>query len=137
MVNREFENSLDETCFRENLGLLPYSPLAMGLLSGKYLKNRQADGRFNLFPGFGYRYELPNVQEAVKAYVSLAEELGVAPAAMALSFVNDRVFTTSNIIGATNLEQLRENLESASLKLESTVLKKIDDIHTRYPNPAP
>ena len=137
LINRVYEDSLSETCHRESLGLLAYSPLAFGLLTGKYLDNPESKGRLNEFKGFGYRYGKPNVESSVKEYVKLAKEIGMSPTVMALSFVNDRWFVASNIIGATSMEQLKENLSSASVKLSDEVLKRIDDINLRYPNPAP
>jgi aryl-alcohol dehydrogenase (NADP+) len=137
LINRSFEESLSETCFRENIGLLPYSPLAFGYLTGKYLDNPKVSGRINLFEGFDYRYGKPNTQPAIKAYVDLAKEVGLSPTHMALAFVNDRNFVTSNIIGATNLTQLKENIESANIKLDKEVLKRINQIHLKFPNPAP
>lgn len=137
LMNRVFESGLDEVCRRENVGLLPYSPLAFGTLSGKYLDNPQASGRITLFAGFGQRYAKPNVQPAVAAYAELARQNGLTPAQLALAFVYSRSFVTSTIIGATTMAQLEENLAACELRLSAEVLAAIDAIHLRYTNPAP
>lgn len=137
LINRTFEDSLFETCFRENIGLLAYSPLAFGHLTGKYIDNPNAPGRLSEFKSFGYRYQKTNTEPAVRAYVELAREYKISPALMALAFVNSRSFVTSNIIGATNLNQLKENVESSKITLSSELAKRIDQIHRKYPNPAP
>lgn len=134
LLNRSFESELDEACFRENVGLLAYSPLAMGLLTAKYLRDKNAKGRFTEFPGIYTRYMKPNVQPAIEAYAELADEFEMSPAVMALSFVNDRPFMTSNIIGATSAQQLKENLSSAEVKLTSEQLEKINEVHRKFPN---
>ncbi len=137
LLNRTFEIGLAEFSHRENLGLLAYSPLAMGALSGKYLGGRQPpSARLTLFPQFD-RYASPRCQVAIESYVALAKRCGLDPAQMALAFVNTRPFLASNIIGATTLEQLRANLSSADLTLPVEVLKAIDAIHLQQPNPAP
>lgn len=137
LINRSFESGLAETCRHEGLGLLAYSPLAFGLLSGKYLREPPAGARLTCFPEFGGRYRKPNVDEAVAAYAALAERLGLAPAALALSFVRSRWFVSSTIIGATCLDQLAANLDSVRVTLDAETLAAIDAIHARYPNPAP
>jgi aryl-alcohol dehydrogenase-like predicted oxidoreductase len=137
LMNRVFESGLAEVCHRENVSLLPYSPLAFGTLSGKYLANPQTRGRITLFAGFGQRYAKPNVQPAVAAYVDLARQNGLTPAQLALAFVYSRWFVASTIIGATTMAQLEENLGAVELKLSPEVLDAIDGIHLRYTNPAP
>ncbi len=137
LLNRSFEIGLAEIAHREQLGLLAYSPLAFGVLSGKYLNGaRPADGRLTLFSRF-QRYNNPQAQKATEAYVSLALEYGLDPSQMALAFVTSRSFVTSNIIGATTLEQLETNLNSSELTLSDEVLEAIEAIHTGQPNPAP
>ena len=136
LINRLFEYGLAEICHRENVGLLAYSPLGFGTLSAKYLTS-QGSGRITLFPGFGQRYGKINVNEAVAAYARLAREKGLTPATLALAYVRSRWFTTSTIVGATTLEQLKENLNSAGVELDAETLREIDAIHGRYPNPAP
>ncbi|MDJ0741075.1 MAG: NADP(H)-dependent aldo-keto reductase [Gammaproteobacteria bacterium] len=137
LLNRTFEVGLAEIGHRENLGLLAYSPLGFGVLSGKYLNGRQpADGRLTLFPDYT-RYSNPQAQKATHDYVVLARDNGLDPAQMALAFVTSRPFVTSNIIGCTTLEQLRSNLDSANLELDDELLQDIATIHQRHPNPSP
>jgi aryl-alcohol dehydrogenase-like predicted oxidoreductase len=116
---------------------LAYSPLAFGHLTGKYVDNPQAKGRLTQFPQFTQRYSKTNVAEAVAAYTAMARDAGLTPTQMALAFVRTRWFTHSTIIGATTLDQLKENLESAEVTLSEDVLAKIEAVHQRYPNPAP
>ena len=135
LINRTFEIGLYEMCYRENVSLLAYSPLAFGLLSGKYVHDVPPKGRFTLFPEFGQRYNKPNVPAAVEAYACLAAERGWSPASMALAFIRSRPFVTSTIIGATTMKQLQENL--GNVELDEETLNGIELIHARYPNPAP
>lgn len=136
LINRVFEYGLAETCYREHVGLLAYSPLGFGVLTGKY-QTPGAQGRLTLFPGFGQRYNKPNVPEAAAAYCALARKLGLTPATLALAFVRSRGFVASTILGATSLEQLKENIDSAKTKLTDDALQEIAAIHARFPNPAP
>lgn len=135
LINRTFEIGTYEMCFREKVSLLAYSPLAFGLLSGKYIKDKPEKSRFTLFPEFGQRYRKLNVPVAVEAYANLAAGRGLTPAAMALAFIRSRPFVTSTIIGATSIKQLQGNL--ASIELDAETIKAIEQIHARYPNPAP
>ncbi|MDX8379828.1 MAG: aldo/keto reductase [Gallionella sp.] len=137
LMNRTFENGLAEVCRHADVGLLAYSPLAFGLLSGKYLMNPNAQGRLTLFPGFGQRYNKPNVLAATAAYVRIAQDSGLNPAQMALAYVQSRWFTRSVILGATTLAQLKENLDSSALILPENVVEQIDAVHSLHPNPAP
>lgn len=137
LVNRVFDSALAETSRRENIGLLAYSPLAFGLLTGKYLKGAPSNARLTRFESFGGRYRKPNVEEAVAAYVEIARAHNLKPAHLALAFVRSRWFATSTIIGATTLEQLRENLESINVTLDDAILAEIDAVQARYPSPAP
>ncbi|MCE8042834.1 NADP(H)-dependent aldo-keto reductase [Halomonas daqingensis] len=137
LLNRSFEVGLAEIAHRENVGLLAYSPLAFGVLSGKYLDGaRPENARLTLFERFK-RYTSPLAEQATRAYVDIAREHDLDPAQMALTFVNSRSFLTSNIIGATTMEQLEDNLASESLKLEQSVLEAIEEVHRRIPNPCP
>ncbi|WP_404295753.1 NADP(H)-dependent aldo-keto reductase [Halomonas sp.] len=137
LLNRTFEVGLAEIAHREQVGLLAYSPLAFGVLSGKYLKGARPKGaRLTLFERF-QRYTNPQAEAASAEYVKIARDAGLDPAQMALAFVNSRPFLTSNIIGATSMEQLESNLESESLKLPHDVLEAIETVHQRQPNPAP
>ena len=137
LMNRTFEAGLAEVCQHANVGLLGYSPLAFGHLSGKYLADPQARGRVTLFQGFGQRYNKPNVPTATKEYVRIARESGLSPAQMALAFARTRWFTSSILLGATSVQQLQENLDSAEITLAAEVLEKIEAVHRVYPNPAP
>jgi len=137
LMNRTFETGLAEVCHHLKVGLLAYSPLGFGHLSGKYLADPNAKGRITLFQNFGQRYAKPNVPAASKEYVHIAMEAGLSPATMALAFARTRWFNTSVILGATNLDQLKENLDSAEVVLPAEVLEKIEGVHKRYPNPAP
>lgn len=137
LMNRAFESGLAEVCRHANVGLLAYSPLAFGWLTGKYLANPNAKGRITLFPGFGQRYGKPNVPAATKEYVRIAREAGINPATLALAFARTRWFTSSVLVGATSLPQLQENLDTAKTVLSHDVLEKIEVAHKFYPNPAP
>ncbi|MGI9548132.1 MAG: NADP(H)-dependent aldo-keto reductase [Flavobacteriaceae bacterium] len=137
LLNRLFEVGLSEISMRENIGLLSYSPLGFGVLSGKYLNGRKPENaRMTLFPGYK-RYSGKTAGLATQEYSDLAKEHGLSLSQMALSFVNSRPFLTSNIIGATTMDQLKENIRSIDIELDEEILKGIDDIHSQIPNPAP
>ncbi|ALM54791.1 NADP(H)-dependent aldo-keto reductase [Halomonas huangheensis] len=137
LLNRSYEIGLAEIAQREGVGLLAYSPLAFGVLSGKYLDGaRPPKARLTLYERF-QRYNTPLAERATRAYVELARDHGLDPAQMALAWVNSRPFLTSNIIGATTMEQLESNLASEALTLSDEVLEAIDAIHTEIPNPSP
>ena len=137
LINRTYEVALAEIGLREQVGLLAYSPLAQGYLTGKYLDGaRPAGARTTLF-NRGQRYEKPGAEEAIAHYVALAHEAGLDPAQMALAFVNSRPFVASNIIGATTMDQLRTAIASASMTLPPDVLARINAIHQTHQNPAP
>ena len=137
MLTRTFETDLAEVALRENVGLLAYSPMAFGVLSGKYIRGKASDNaRLKLFPRFA-RYSSEQATEAAKQYLKIAEDNNMRLAQMSLAFVNQRPFLTSTIIGATNLEQLKENIESINVHLNDTILEQIDAVHDAIPNPAP
>ncbi|EED33748.1 aldo/keto reductase [gamma proteobacterium NOR5-3] len=137
LLNRSFELGLAEMAIREQAGLLAYSPLAFGMLSGKYQGGaRPAGARLTLFERFS-RYSNPQSEAASDAYVALAKDAGLDPAQMSLAFVNSRQFTSSNIIGATTMEQLRTNIASVGVTLSKELLGKIEEIHQQYRIPAP
>jgi aryl-alcohol dehydrogenase-like predicted oxidoreductase len=137
LLNRTFEVGLAEIAHREQVGLLAYSPLAFGVLSGKYLHGAQPQGaRLTLFKRFS-RYTNPQADKATELYVNLANQHGLDPAQMALAYVNSRSFLTSNIIGATSMNQLKSNLASFNITLLPEVLEGIEHIHTQIPNPGP
>lgn len=137
LLQRRDEIALSEVLQMENIGYLAYSPLAFGVLSGKYLEGRKPAGaRVTLFPNYN-RYSSEQSLKATQLYANIARENGLSLVQMALAFVNERPFVTSNIIGATNLEQLSENIDSINISLSSSVLNDIQNIHNRMPNPAP
>jgi aryl-alcohol dehydrogenase-like predicted oxidoreductase len=137
LMNRSFESGLAEVCRHANIGLLAYSPLAFGHLTGKYLADPQAHGRLNLFPGFGQRYQKAGVPAASAAYVRIAQNSGLNPAQMALAYARTRWFCSSVILGATTLRQLTENLDSHTLVLTSEIIEQIEKVHQQFPNPTP
>ena len=137
LLNRVFEGDMAEVAIRENIGLLAYSPMAFGVLSGKYIKGTAADNaRLKLFPRFA-RYSSAQSTEATKRYLKIAENHNMTLAQMALAFVTQQPFVTSNIIGATSIEQLNENIDSIHLTLNDEILKAINEVHAEIPNPAP
>jgi len=137
LLNRCYEPALSEVTRREGIPLIPYSPLAFGHLTGKYLAGGKPKGaRLTLFPPFGQRYDKPNVAAASAAYAELAWRNGLSPATMALAFVRSRWFVASTIIGATTEAQLKEDIDMVEVELGQPVLDEIDAIHQRYPNPA-
>lgn len=137
LLNRSFEHGLAEIAHREQVGLLAYSPLAFGHLTGKYLADPQTAGRLTRWPTFGQRYAKPNVAPAVAAYADLARRHGLSPTQLALGFVRSRWFATSTIVGASSLAQLRETLPATQTPIGPELLEAIDAIHQQYPNPAP
>jgi len=137
LLNRVFEIGLSEFTHWEDVSLLAYSPLAMGVLTGKYLDGARPEGaRLTRFTRFT-RYEGPEAESAARQYVQLAREHGLSPAQMALAWVNSRPFVASNLIGATTMEQLKENIASAQVQLSPEVLEGIERIHRSQPNPCP
>ena len=137
LLNRLFEVGLAEISMRENLGLLAYSPLGFGVLSGKYLGGKKPENaRITLFPTYS-RYSSPTAQDATQKYYELAREHDLSLSQMALAYVNSRPFLTSNIIGATSMEQLEENIDSINVELSPEVLEGIEAIHQMNPDPAP
>jgi aryl-alcohol dehydrogenase-like predicted oxidoreductase len=137
LLNRSFETGLSEFALREQVGLLAYSPLASGHLTGKYLGGVIPTGsRLDVARQFT-RYNTPNQPAATAAYVELASKHGLDPAQMALAFVNSRAFVTANIIGATTIEQLKTDIASVELELSAEILEEIEDIQRHYPDPCP
>ena len=137
LLNRSFENGLDEMCYREQVSLLGYSPLAFGQLTAKYIDNPQAHGRLTLFPQtWSPRYVRPTVFEAVRRYAQLARAHGLTPTQMALAWSYSRWFVASTIIGATSLQQLQENIDALHVVLSPEVLAGIEGIHAAMNNPA-
>ena len=136
LLNRTYEIGLAEVSYREHMGLLAYSPLGFGVLSGKYINNSPADARLTLYERFT-RYSNKEGKSATAAYVNLAREYGYSPTQLALAFTNTRPFVTANIIGATTMQQLKENIDSSNVELTNEVLEKIECIHQQQPNPCP
>jgi aryl-alcohol dehydrogenase-like predicted oxidoreductase len=137
LVNRLYEQGLAEVSMREEVALLPYSPLGGGSLSGKYLGGAKPEGaRMTLFNRFT-RYESEQAQRAIAAYVALAQKHGLDPSQMALAFVASRQFVTSTIIGATSLAQLKTDIDAFDVELSPEVLAGIAEIHKESPNPCP
>ena len=136
LLNRKDEIGLTEILHRENVGLFPYSPLGMGTLSGKHLNGIQENTRLSLFPQYK-RYNNEEAVKATRAYKELADKYDLSLTHLALAFVNQQPFVTSNIIGATSLDQLKENIESIEVELSDEVMEEINKIHVSFPNPAP
>ncbi len=136
LLNRKDEIGLTEVLHRENVGLFPYSPLGMGTLSGKHLDGIQPNSRLGLFPQYK-RYSGEQAVKATRAYSEIAKNHNLNFAQMSLAFVNTRPFVTSNIIGATSIKQLVENIGSIDVELSEEVLEDINKVHETYPNPAP
>ena len=136
LLCREFETGHSEICHREKIGLLAYSPLGFGVLTGKYRGGKIPRGsRLEFMPNYK-RYSSIECSKAVELYYNLAKENNLSLTELSLSFVSDRSFVTSNIIGATSLKQLKENIKTYSIKLSKEILSKIDEIHNKIPNPA-
>ena len=137
-LNRGFEVSLAEIAIREKVGLLAYSPLASGYLSGKYRNGAMPkNSRMDLFYDFWPRYRTLNSEKAIEEYWNLAKIFNLNLAQMAIKFCEIQPFVTSAIIGATTLEQLKTNIDSVNVNLNKEIIKKIGEIHKRYPNPCP
>jgi aryl-alcohol dehydrogenase-like predicted oxidoreductase len=137
LLNRSFELGMAEIAHREQAGLLAYSPLAFGMLSGKYMGGKWPEkARLTVYERFS-RYTNGSGSDATRAYVELAQQNDLSPVQMALAYVNTRSFVTSNIIGATNMEQLRENIGSLSVSLSPGVLEAIETIHQEFTYPCP
>jgi aryl-alcohol dehydrogenase (NADP+) len=137
LLSRNVDNDLAEALYREQMSLLAYSPLAGGILSGKYRGGAAPPGtRFVLFDTLGIRFRKPMVPEAVDAYAALAKRRGLTLVQIALGYVASRWYLGSSIIGATSMAQLREDLAGAQMKLDADTLKDILEIQLRYPNPA-
>lgn len=137
LLNRSYETSMAEISHRENIGLMAYSPLAFGMLTGKYRHGaRPENARITMFSRF-QRYSNEASTDSMERYCEVAEMHGLDPAQMALAFVQSREFVLSTIIGATSLEQLRSNIESLNVNLSTEVEEAIEAIHQDFPNPAP
>jgi len=137
LLNRTFEIGLSEIVLRENIGLLAYSPMAFGLLSGKYHNGSDVkNARITLFPKLP-RYSSKIVFDVAQMYIEIAKKYGMSPAQMALAFVNSRPFLWSNIIGATSMQQLRLNIDSIDMVIPEEAIKEIEEVQKLNSNPAP
>ena len=136
LINRSYENGLAEVSMREEVGLLAYSPLAFGTLSGKYIKDPKTVGRVSLFPRYS-RYSSEQSTNAIQKYMDLADKYNMSLTHLALAFVNQQPFVTSNIVGATTITQLKENISSIDVTLSDDILNEIEAVHAVMPNPAP
>ena len=137
LLNRLFEVGSSEVCVRENVGLLAYSPLAFGVLSGKFLSGENhPNARIKLFPQF-VRYNSLQSTEATRLYQEIAYQHGLTLTELALAFVEEQAFVTSTIIGASTIEQLKENIATIDVVLSEEILKAIDEVQAIIPNPAP
>ena len=138
LIHRSYEYGMSEVSLRENIGLLVYSPLAQGVLSGKYLNGGQPEGaRGTLFPRFIARYMTDSAQNAVEQYLKIANKYGLTLSELSLAYINQLPFVTSNIIGATRMDQLKENINSINIELSEEILAEIEAVHAAIPNPAP
>jgi aryl-alcohol dehydrogenase-like predicted oxidoreductase len=138
LVHRGYEVGMSEVSMRENIGLLAYSPLAQGVLTGKYLRGQQpVDARGILFPNYILRYQTDLVEKAVLRYEKIAKKHNLSLTELSLAFINQLPFVTSNIIGATKMSQLKENINSINIELSDEILKEIEAVHALIPNPAP
>jgi len=137
LLSRQFETGLAEMAIREEVGLLAYSPMAFGVLSGKYLDGQMPAGsRLELFERFS-RYGSPQAEAATLAYKAIADKHGMTLAQMSLAFVCQQPFVTSCLIGATTMDQLRENIDAVEIELSKDLRSEIEAVHNQYPDPAP
>jgi len=137
LLNRTYETALGEVSMREEIGLLAFSPLAQGYLTGKYLDGARPEGARTTLFNRGQRYQTPNAEPAIKAYVALAKEAGLHPAELAQAFVNTRPFLGANIIGATTMDQLKMAIGAVDIAMPAELEAKINAIHHTYCNPCP
>jgi len=137
LLNRIYEVGLAEISQHENVGLLAYSPLGFGQLTGKYINKTEKNSRLGLFGDWFTRYSNEECLRAVKEYLKIADKYNLSLTHLALAFVNTRPFVTSNIIGATTMEQLKENIDSVNIEITDTMLEDINQVHSSQPNPAP
>lgn len=138
LIHRGYEVGMSEVSMRENIGLLAYSPLAQGVLSGKYLDGNLPKGaRGTLFPRFIKRYRNEGSERAVIKYLEIANKYNLSLSELSLAFINQLPFVTSNIIGATKMSQLKENINSINIDLSEEIINEINAVHKEIPNPAP
>lgn len=136
LANRQFESGLDEACFREQVSLLAYSPLAFGQLTGKYIDNPKVRARLTIFPpNWSPRYLRPRVIEATRRYMKIAKDNGMTVTELALAWCYTRSFVASTIIGATSIDQLKANIDAYSVKLSEDVVNAVNEIHLEFTDP--
>ncbi len=136
LLNRKDEIGLTEVLYREEIGYLAYSPLGFGQLTGKYLNGMPEDGRVTKFPQFS-RYHKEESFAATKLYQEIATKFGLSLTQMSLAYINAQPFMTANIVGASNVTQLKENIASIDIDLLPEVINAINEVHVKFPNPAP
>ena len=138
LLNRSYEVGLAEVSIREEIGCLSYSPLASGYLTGKYRNKKFPKGsRMERDFDFWTRYRKPNTEEAVELYYNISKKHNLDMSQMSIKFCEIQDFMTSVIIGATTMEQLKTNIESVNVSLSDDVIKEINHVQTKYPNPCP
>ncbi len=138
LLNRSYEVGLAEVSIRENIGCLSYSPLASGYLTGKYRNKKFPKGsRMDRDFDFWTRYRKPNMEEAVEDYYKISQKFDLDMSQMSIKFCEVQDFMTSVIIGATTMDQLKTNVESVKVNLDSEVIKEINNVQKKYPNPCP
>jgi aryl-alcohol dehydrogenase-like predicted oxidoreductase len=136
LANRQFESGIDEACYRANVGLLAYSPLAFGQLTGKYIDNPKAPGRLTIFPpNWSPRYLRPRVVDATRRYMEIAADNGMSVTELALAWCYTRWFIASTIIGATSIAQLKTDIDAYSVTLSDDVVKAVNEVHLELTNP--
>jgi aryl-alcohol dehydrogenase-like predicted oxidoreductase len=136
LLNRKDEIGLVEVLHRENIGHLPYSPLGFGMLTGKYLEEIPKNSSVDLFPNYN-RYMNENSYKATRLYNEIAKTHNISLTQLSLAFINQQPFVTSNIIGATSIDQLKENIGSIHITLSDEIIYEINEVHMQIPNPAP
>ena len=137
LLNRTYEVGMSEISIRDQVGLLAYSPLACGVLTGKYRNSKKPDGaRLTIWEDWT-RYTNERSMNATEKYCKIAESHGLTPTELSLAFVNQQDFVTSNIIGATKMDQLKENINSVDIELSKEIIDEINDVHENNPSPAP
>jgi len=137
LLNRSFENDLAEVSIKEKISLIAYSPLAFGILTGKYRNNiKPKNSRLKLYEGYFTRYNSKLSTLAAEEYFKISKKYKIKPGELSLAFANQQNFVTSNIIGATTVEQLKENINSINLNLSTEILEELNSVHIKNPNPA-
>ncbi len=137
LINRTFETGLAEVAMREEVGLLAYSPLGQGTLTGKYLNGARPEGARGTLFGRLERYQGPGAEDAIKACITCAQEHGLSPVQLALKFCDTRPFVTSTLIGATSMEQLKENIDAFAVSWSDDLEKAVNDLHAKHRSPCP